>query len=76
VKYLPRAVRIPLGAICTFIGVFLFFLPGSILFLIAGLFLLSFDFPRVRGWLRIAQNAMSKGARKLDDWIEKKQKTL
>lgn len=75
-KYLPRAVRIPLGTICTFIGVFLFFLPGSILFLIAGLFLLSFDFPVVRGWLRITQNAMSKGARKLDNWIAKKQKTL
>ena len=66
---LNKPLRITLGAICTFIGTVLFILPGSILFLIAGLFLLSFDFPVVKGWLKKSMRAMSIGAAKLDSYL-------
>lgn len=66
---LNKPVRITLGVIGIFIGTVLFVLPGSILFLIAGLFLLSFDFPQARKWLKKSQKAMAIGARKLDRFL-------
>lgn len=63
---LNKPLRITLGFICAFIGTVLFFLPGSILFLLAGLMLLSIDFPIVKGWLKTSMRGMSRGAAKLD----------
>lgn len=64
---LNKPIRITLGSIGVFIGIVFAILPGSILFLVAGLFLLSFDFPLARKWLRKSQKMMSWGARKLDN---------
>ncbi|MCC2604577.1 PGPGW domain-containing protein [Planctobacterium marinum] len=66
---LNKPIRITLGSIGVFIGIVFAILPGSILFLVAGLFLLSFDFPLARQWLRKSQKMMSWGARKLDKAI-------
>ena len=49
-----RILRLTLGAILFAGGIVLTLLPGSILFVIAGLVLLSYDWPRARGWLSIA----------------------
>lgn len=66
---MTKAIRLLLGGISTSIGIFLFYLPGSILFLIAGLMLLSFDIPIARVWLRKCQTSMSVGAKKLDRYL-------
>ncbi|UAA40471.1 tellurium resistance protein TerC [Paraneptunicella aestuarii] len=67
-----KSLRITLGSVLAGIGVVFFILPGSILFLIAGLLLLSYDVPAARKWLTHCQNAMSKGARKLDKLLAKR----
>lgn len=64
-----KSIRIGIGAIFCGIGVIFFILPGSILFLIGGLFLLSYDVPAARGLLKSCQRSMSKGARTLDRFI-------
>ncbi len=69
-----KSVRIGLGAILCSIGVIFFILPGSILFLIGGLFLLSFDVPIARKWLRVSQRSMSKGASALDNFFAKRKR--
>lgn len=66
---MAKTIRLLLGGISTAIGVFLFYLPGSFLFLIAGLLLLSFDIPLARVWLRKCQSSMSVGAKKLDRYL-------
>lgn len=66
---LNKPARITLGAIGVFIGSVLFILPGSIFFLVAGLFLLSFDFPLARKLLKKSQHAMYIGSRKLDGFL-------
>lgn len=66
-----KSLRITIGSVLAGIGVIFFILPGSILFLIAGLLLLSYDIPAARKWLAYCQNAMSKGARKLDQLLAK-----
>ena len=71
VSMLNKPIRITLGSIGVFIGIVFAILPGSILFLVAGLFLLSFDFPLARKWLRKSQKMMSWGARKLDNMLQR-----
>ncbi len=66
---MAKTIRLLLGGLSTAIGVFLFYLPGSFLFLVAGLILLSFDIPMARIWLKKCQNSMSTGARKLDRYL-------
>lgn len=66
---LNKPARITLGAIGVFIGTVLFILPGSIFFLVAGLFLLSFDFPLARKFLKKSQRAMHTGSQKLDRFL-------
>ena len=66
---MTKTIRLLLGGISTAIGVFLFYLPGSFLFLIAGLLLLSFDIPLARVWLRKCQKGMAVSARKIDRYI-------
>ncbi|WJG10888.1 PGPGW domain-containing protein [Aliiglaciecola sp. LCG003] len=61
-----KYMRITLGAILTAAGVVFAILPGSSLFLLSGLVVLSYDLPVARNWLRKCQSMMASGARKLD----------
>ncbi len=61
-----KTFRIGLGSIMVAAGVIFFILPGSILFLMGVLLMLSYDVPRAREWLRVCQNSMATGARRLD----------
>ncbi|GAA0852786.1 PGPGW domain-containing protein [Aliiglaciecola litoralis] len=61
-----KTIRIIIGATLVLLGIVLAILPGSILFLLAGLVVLSIDFPIARVWLKKCQSAMAIGARKLD----------
>jgi len=53
-----RIVRITLGAILFIGGIVLTLLPGSILLVIGGLVLLSYDWPKARSWLKYSQKTM------------------
>lgn len=64
-----KVVRIAVGSILSLIGIVFAILPGSILFLIGGLMLLSYDIPLARTWLKKCQNGMSVGAKKLDRYL-------
>lgn len=66
---MKKKLRISIGALCVAFGVILFILPGSMFVLLLGLFLLSFDLPVARGWLRACQNSMSRSSRKLDSYL-------
>ena len=61
-----KILRLTLGALLFISGIVLTLLPGSILLVIGGLMLLSYDWPRARGWLKYSQRTMSSGARRLD----------
>ena len=61
-----RVLRLTLGALLFVGGIVLTLLPGSILLVISGLVLLSYDWPRARGWLKYSQKTMTIGARKVD----------
>lgn len=64
-----RILRLTLGAILFAGGIVLTLLPGSILFVVAGLVLLSYDWPRARRWLKYSQRTMTFGARKIDRFL-------
>jgi hypothetical protein len=64
-----KIFRLTLGGLLLTAGILLTLLPGSILLLIGGLMLLSYDWPRARGWLKLSQTAMSNSARKLDRFM-------
>ena len=64
-----KNIRITLGSLLALMGVFLFIVPGSSLFLLLGLILLSYDVPKARHWLTMCQNSMSKSARRLDRFL-------
>ncbi|CAA0364605.1 Integral membrane protein TerC [Alteromonas alvinellae] len=64
-----RILRLTLGAILFVGGIVLTLLPGSILLVVSGLVLLSYDWPRARGWLKFSQRAMTLSARKLDRFL-------
>ncbi|GAC14658.1 tellurium resistance protein TerC [Aliiglaciecola lipolytica] len=66
---MKKTIRITLGAVLSAIGVVFAILPGSILFLLGGLLLLSYDIPLARRWLQKCQNGMTISARKLDRYI-------
>jgi hypothetical protein len=66
---MAKSIRIGLGSLLVAFGIIFFILPGSILFLLIGLTVLSYDVPRARGWLRACQNSAARGARKLDKII-------
>lgn len=61
-----KVVRLTLGGLLFITGIVLTLLPGSILLVIGGLMLLSYDWPRARGWLKYSQNTLSVSAKKLD----------
>ncbi|BCO19363.1 tellurium resistance protein TerC [Alteromonas sp. McT4-15] len=64
-----RTIRLTLGALLLVSGIVLTLLPGSILLVISGLVLLSYDWPRARTWLKYSQRTMTTGARKLDRFL-------
>lgn len=61
-----KVIRVTLGVLGVLVGTVFAILPGSILFLLGGLVLLSVDFPVARKWLKKCQDGMSIGAKKLD----------
>lgn len=67
-----KTLRMTLGGFMVAFGVILFILPGSILALIGGLLLLSYDWLPARKWLKVCQNSMSKSARFLDSFLYKR----
>ena len=64
-----KSVRTVTGITLCLVGIIFTIIPGSILFVLAGLFLLSYDYPLARKWLTKCQNMMASGARKLDKWL-------
>ncbi|NDV91653.1 tellurium resistance protein TerC [Alteromonas sp. 345S023] len=64
-----KIIRLTLGGLLLIAGILLTLLPGSILLLIGGLMLLSYDWPRARGWLKFSQATMRNSARKLDRFM-------
>lgn len=64
-----KVIRVTLGVLGVLVGTLFAILPGSILFLLGGLVLLSVDFPVARKWLKKCQDGMSMGAKKLDRMI-------
>ena len=66
---MKKKLRIALGGLLAIFGVVFFIIPGSILVLLVGLLMLSYDVPKARDWLRTCQNVMSKSASKLDKLI-------
>jgi len=66
---MKKTIRLSLGAILFLTGIVLTLLPGSILLVIGGLMLLSYDWPRARLWLRFFQNQMARSARRLDQLL-------
>lgn len=67
-----KMLRIVLGALFTLVGLVFAILPGSILFLLGGLVLLSMEFPKMRKALGHCQKAMQSGARRLDSYLLKR----
>jgi Mg2+/citrate symporter len=66
---MKRKLRTAIALLAITIGIVFAILPGSILFLIGGLMLLSIDYPSARKWLRKCQNGMSRSARALDKML-------
>ncbi len=64
-----RIVRLTLGAILFVGGIVLTLLPGSILLVVGGLVLLSYDWPKARNWLKYSQKTMTTSARKIDRFL-------
>lgn len=64
-----KSVRLALGAVLFIGGIILTLLPGSILLVIGGLLLLSYDWPLARKWLQFFQRQMTTSARKLDRFL-------
>ncbi|WP_346992728.1 PGPGW domain-containing protein [Alteromonas gracilis] len=64
-----RTLRLTFGAIMLLSGIILTLLPGSILLVVGGLVMLSYDWPRARGWLKYSQKTMTTGARKIDRFL-------
>jgi len=61
-----RLLRTFISIVLILVSVIFTILPGSILFLLGGLVLLSMDFPPAKRFLAKAQSTMSRNARKLD----------
>jgi hypothetical protein len=61
-----RLFRVITSTILILLGVIFTFLPGSTIFLLAGLGLLSVDFYPARRFLTKAQRAISSSARRVD----------
>jgi uncharacterized membrane protein YbaN (DUF454 family) len=69
-----KILRLIAGVLLIVLGILLTILPGSTFLLLAGLMLLSIDFPPAKRMLKKTQRGMSAGARKLDSFLAKKRK--
>ncbi|REL31690.1 PGPGW domain-containing protein [Thalassotalea euphylliae] len=59
-----------IGGLLVFIGVMFVIVPGpAILFLPAGLALLSLEYPWAKQWLKKCQRLMRKGAEQMDNLV-------
>lgn len=59
-----------IGGLLVFMGVVFVIVPGpAVLFLPAGLALLSLEYPWAKLWLKKCQRLMRKGAEQLDNWV-------
>ena len=64
-----KLVRLTLGGLLLATGIIFTILPGSVLLVISGLVLLSYDWPRARGWLTGLQRTTARNARRIDTWL-------
>ncbi|PKI02191.1 PGPGW domain-containing protein [Glaciecola sp. 33A] len=64
-----RLFRTFISIVLILFGVIFSILPGSILFVLGGLMLLSIDFPPAKRFLSKVQRAMSRNAKKLDLFV-------
>lgn len=64
-----KHIRTIVGSLLCIIGVVLTIIPGSSLVILAGLVLISMDYPAVRTWLGHVQKSTARAARKVDKWI-------
>ena len=67
-----RYIRSILGGLLVIAGVIFTILPGSSLFVLLGLVLISVDYKPARQLLARIQKAMSISARKLDSFLHKR----
>lgn len=66
---LAKSIRTTIGIGLVAVGIIFTIIPGSILFVLAGLVLLSVDHAFARGWLKKTQRVARRGAVKLDSWL-------
>ncbi len=68
-----KPIRTVIGGFLVLLGLIFVIVPGpSLLLLIPGLYLLSFDYPEAKVWLRKCQRLLSKSARWLDQQIRRR----
>ncbi|AXR06855.1 PGPGW domain-containing protein [Salinimonas sediminis] len=64
-----RIIRLTVGGLLFIAGIVLTLLPGSILLVVSGLVILSYDWPRARSWLGFCQRSMRHSALKIDRYL-------
>lgn len=68
-----KPIRTVVGGFLVLLGLIFVIVPGpSLLLLIPGLYLLSFDYPKAKVYLRKCQKLLSKSARWLDQQIQRR----
>ncbi|MCO6356387.1 hypothetical protein GBO14_16830 [Pseudoalteromonas shioyasakiensis] len=64
---MKKIALISLGALCMLLGLVFVIIPGpSLFFFIAGLFCLSFYYPKARDYLTVCQKALTKSCAYID----------
>ncbi|MCF7518096.1 PGPGW domain-containing protein [Pseudoalteromonas sp. L21] len=64
---MKKFALISLGALCMLLGLVFVIIPGpSLIFFIAGLFCLSFYYPKARDYLTLCQKALAKSCAYID----------
>ncbi|MAD04004.1 MAG: hypothetical protein CMK65_10345 [Pseudoalteromonas sp.] len=64
---MKKIALISLGALCMLLGLVFVIIPGpSLIFFIAGLFCLSFYYPKARDYLALCQKALIKSCAYID----------
>ncbi|AWL12100.1 hypothetical protein HMF8227_01626 [Saliniradius amylolyticus] len=69
---MKRTFKLGLGAVLFILGTVFFFIPGTILLQVIGLFLLASEWSPARRFLKMGQKAMSRSARRLDSALLKR----
>jgi hypothetical protein len=70
---IKKTLRTVVGGALVALGFIFIILPGpSLLLIIPGLFLLSYDYPWAKNWLRKCQYLMKKAAVKIDAFFAKR----